>query len=130
MPGNQYEVESRGLAGNSPINMAYILGTNGSAITQATLTSINLTIYTQSGTTLTIVVAQAAVTISAAIFDTVQTDANWDSNRFATGYNFRHQATYTFPTAGTLYVMDYLFDPTSGSDFIRRFRYRTEEVDT
>jgi len=125
MPG-VWKVEGSGLAGDPPLIMGYFISDSGTAWTQASFGSISLSAYTKSGDTLTLVSGPTALTVSAVVFDTPQTDLNWDLNRYATGYNFRHRPAYAAPTVGTLYVYRVTFTPLSGAALKIDGDYRTD----
>lgn len=95
--------------------MARILGAAGTAITQASLSSIALTVFDMT-TSPTSGTAATAPVVADTVFDTLQTDARW--TRDGTGYNFR----YTFlasqiATGGRRYRYEFLFTPSSGQAF-------------
>lgn len=57
-----------------------------------------------------------ALTVSAVIFDTLQTDARWTID--STGYNFRHTpGASNFASGDRRYRIEYVFDPVSGENF-------------
>lgn len=80
-------------------------------ITQAALSNIYCRVYDSSDT----LQASPSVTISSAVFDTLQTDSRWTAD--STGYNFRFTVPASaFATAGK-YRIEFIFDPASGDDF-------------
>ncbi len=121
--------------GGSPILTRRVVGNSGTAITQASLTSIAYSVYTFDLDTKvrTVVANHSAVSINKTdvIFDTLQTDIFWrnaDGQLLdpTDGYNFRHQVphlvtTTTFATAGTVYLVEYTLTPVSGEPILLRF---------
>lgn len=97
--------------------MARVIGNAGTAITQASLTSIHYSLFDTNGATPeTAVVAGTSLTVSDVVFDTLQTDARWTQD--ATGYNFRHTiAASVLAAPAHLYRAEYKFTPTSGEVF-------------
>lgn len=96
--------------------MSRVYGAAATAILQADLSSIALYVYDR--TTQEQVGVTLALTVSAVIFDTLQTDARWTKD--ATGYNFRTTisgATY-FPDGDTSYRVEIIGTPVSGSTFL------------
>lgn len=97
------------------ILMARILGWAGSSVLQADITSIQCTVTDTSedgdGETY-----DAALVISATVFDTLQTPAIWTAD--GTGYNFRHTVPATaFPQGDRINRVEYRFTPASGEAF-------------
>ena len=94
--------------------MARILGTDGDEIVQADISTITYAVHEKvAGTE---IIASTSLTISAVVFDTLQTDDRWHTD--ATGYNFRMDAPVTaFPTGGTTYMVEVKFTPASGAVF-------------
>lgn len=111
-PNNPIEVvafEDTGL-----VVMARVLGQDGEAITQATIdtiamTSMDLDDYSS--------VATASLTVSAVVFDTLQTaDDRWTADQ--RGYNFLYAIPATaIPSPGKTYRVGLLFTPSSGQPF-------------
>lgn len=92
--------------------MSRVRGNSGSYITQATLSAITCKVYTSSGT----LVSSPTVTISSAVYDTLQTsDARW--TRDSTGFNFLFTVPASaFPSPG-LYRVEFKFTPATGDPF-------------
>lgn len=102
--------------------MARVYGNAGTAITQASLTSIAYAVTLKSdGSTIT----SGSVTVSSSVFDTLQTsDPRW--TRDSTGYNFSFAVPVAaFPTADERYRVKFTFTPTSGSVFFLVFEAYT-----
>lgn len=96
------------------ILMARVVGNAAAAITQASLAGITYSVHDLTADAA--VVTSTALTVSAVVFDTLQTDALWTKD--ATGYNFKHAiGPSAFPTGKRKYAVEYLFDPASGNDF-------------
>ena len=96
----------------------------GAVITQAGLTAITYSVKNLTSEAFTIA-AGTAITISAAVFDSLQgannADARWNAD--SVGYNFRFEVPATaFLTAGVNYLVDFRFDPTSGENFALLFK--------
>lgn len=113
----------------SAVLLARIVGANGSAIQQADLSAAQYTVYQIDpddedadqpvpGHT------AVALTISAIIFDTLQTGGLWTVD--ATGYNFSHtldvSTAQAFAAAGVAYRIVFTLTPTSGQPILVRFR--------
>lgn len=97
----------------SPALMSRVTGNAGAAITQASLTSITLDVYSEHDGSA--VAEDVDVTISSTVFDTLQTDARWTKD--STGYNFRYDCPQTYLPSPGLYRYEFTFDPASGGDF-------------
>src|SRR6187402_145567 len=92
--------------------MARVLGNAGTAITQATISSITCNVYDMTAPTVAVI--SPTVTVNSVVFDTLQTDARWTAD--TTGYNFLHAMPATaFPTGKRNYKVEYKFTPTSGA---------------
>lgn len=109
--------------------LARVVGNAGTAITQASLTAITAKVFDLDSTTPDTAVATPTVTISSAVFDTLQTDDRWDADD--TGYNFKFEvAASAFSTGGRRYRIEFLFDPTSGENFWVVFEVTARNVRT
>lgn len=96
--------------------LARVTGNAGAAITQASLTSITCKVFDLDGTTPDTAITTPTITVSTAVYDTLQTDARWTVD--STGYNFIDALAATnFPTGDHLYRVEYKFTPTSGAVF-------------
>jgi hypothetical protein len=103
--------------------MDRVYGNAGTALTQATTTSIVLAVYQCNteddaenavGTVLSGV--GGSLTVSAVVYDSLQTAAPWTKD--TTGYNFRYNAAAThLPVGGKWYRFEFLVTPTSGAAF-------------
>lgn len=106
--------------------MARIQGNAGTNITQASLSSITCKVFDLDNAN--VVVATPAVTISSAVFDSLQTtDPRWTKD--TTGYNFRFTVTASsFPTGSRRYQIEFVFTPTSGDVFPLVVKHTTQEL--
>ncbi len=91
--------------------MARVIGNAGTAITQASLSSISYKVFDlATGET---ALQSGVLTISAVVFDALQTDARWTAD--STGYNFLHACPASwFTDANHQYRIEYKFTPASG----------------
>ena len=95
---------------SGPILMARVVGAAGTAITQATCSTITYVVVDiATGTT----VSNGSLTIASVVFDTLQTDSIWTKD--TTGYNFKTVLTAAMvPTGGATYRVEVKITPTSG----------------
>ena len=93
-------------------------------VTQASLSTITYTVKkyasqldAEGDDDATSVITSTSVTISAAIFDTLQTAAPWDSTADANGYNFK----FTLPAASRptegWHRVQFTFTPATGEAY-------------
>jgi len=87
-------------------------------VTQASITAITYSSTTNCTTT------TGTLVVSATIFDTLQTDADWTTD--ATGYNFRWDVPDTLFASPGVYNVTVLIDPASGSDFKIKWRVQVD----
>lgn len=115
----------------SVILLSRVVGADGVAIEQADVSTITYTIELLSETDEDEATAVAghtnqAVTISAVIFDALQTGGLWTAD--STGYNFRHaipiDSYNAFDVAGRHYRVTYTITPTSGQPILVRYKLR------
>ena len=100
---------------------------NGSAVTQAVLTSIKRKIFLVSGSTKTEIGSETTLTISAVIFDTLQTDGRWTAD--VTGYNFRDRIAGTsFASGDVTNRVEYKFTGTGSEIFYVVYEHPTQEI--
>lgn len=103
-----------------------IIPSSGAYITQAALTAVACKVFDLGSNTPDTAVATPTVTVSTAVFDTLQTAAAdlriW--TRDTTGFNFKFQVPGTAFAAGSIgtklereFRIEFVFDPTSGEDF-------------
>lgn len=100
------------------IVMARIVGNAGTAITQASLTSIKMDVYDITDEDAPAAIgSQDTLTINSVVFDTLQdSDVRW--TRDDEGYNFLHTVAATrFASAGPVRI-EFMFDPASGENFM------------
>jgi hypothetical protein len=103
--------------------MDRIYGNAGTAITQATISSIAFKCYehatkdkavdAEDGTLIT----SGAIVVASTVFDTLQTDAKW--TRDSTGYNFAYASPAADRTVGARWHRyEIVFTPSSGAVFV------------
>lgn len=98
-------------AGSTFALLARIRTLSGSNVTQASLASIAYSVWAQSNPAN---VSSGTLTIASVIFDTLQTDYNWDTTRYPNGYNFRWIVPATLiPNDDEVYRFKLLFTDTS-----------------
>ena len=106
--------------------LARVINNSGSYITQATTTGITCKVFDLDSATPDTAVATPTVTVSSAVFDTLQTAAAdlrmWTKD--GTGFNFSFQVPATAFATGTVgasqqrrFRIEFIFDVTSGADF-------------
>lgn len=104
--------------------LARIVGLDGDNIVQADVSAIVCTVYDVTAST---TIITPTITVSAVVFDTLQTDDRWDVD--ATGFNFAHALPATaFPTAAHVYRVEYKFTPTSGAAYYVIFEVTAQKV--
>lgn len=101
-----------------PALMARVYGNAGTAITQASLSTIVLHVYNKADIG-TPIASSVSVTIASTVFDTLQTDARWTED--STGYNFRYDCPVTYLPSPGRYIYEFVFTPSSGAAFIKVF---------
>jgi len=91
--------------------MARVLGNNGTAITQASISSIRLTSFQMPGGEQAYT---APLTVSTVVFNTLQTsDPRWTDD--TTGYNFAATVpAAAFPVGDVSYRVEAVLTPVSG----------------
>lgn len=108
--------------------MSRILGNAGTAITQASISTLTLKVFecTSEADALNavgdeVVGVGGSLTVSTHVYDTLQTAVPWNSTEDAVGYNFRYDAPVTcLPTGGRWYRFEFKFTPASGAAFWER----------
>ena len=112
--------------------MARILGNSGTAITQASLTSITYYVYDPQSATPNTAIATGSVTISSAVSDTLVTnDARWRVD--TTGRNFIYTiAGSAFPDPRRHYEAEFVFDPSAAGEenFLVKYELTTKATRT
>lgn len=96
--------------------MARVKGHSGTNITQASISSITCSVYTDNGDETGTLVTSPSVVVSSAVSDTLVTDdPRWTVD--TTGYNFIHTIpSAAFPTP-VRHRVEYKFTPASGDPF-------------
>lgn len=108
----------------TPVLLARVTGVANAAITQATCSSIA---YTITDTTSLTVVDSGSLTISAVVYDQLQTDAVW--SRDALGYNFKWTpSAANFAAPGVTYATEVAFTMGTGEKIQVPFRLTTVPV--
>jgi hypothetical protein len=109
--------------------LARVLGAANAPVVQTDIASISYTIYlldSRDPDNWTPVTGHSSValTVSAVVFNTLQTDAAWTTD--AIGYNFRHEidisVNQAFNAAGSKYLVEYRFVPNTGQAILVRSR--------
>ena len=103
--------------------MARVYGHAATVITQATISSITYTVTehdtqenAEDGANGTSIITSTSLTVSAVVFDTLQTDARWTKD--STGYNFRYDSVAADRTnGGVWHRYEVKFTPSSGAVF-------------
>ena len=99
--------------------MARVVGQAGTAVTQASLTSIAYKVFDLDGATPDTATATGTLTVATAVYDTLQTsDSRWTVD--TTGWNFLDTvaaASANLPTGDHRYRVEYVFTPASGQTF-------------
>jgi len=91
--------------------MARITGTDAANIQQADVSSIAYSVYDLDDETTATVTG--TLTVSSVVYDTLQTDARWDTD--TTGYNFRWDVPASvFADGDKIYRIEIAFTPASG----------------
>jgi hypothetical protein len=110
--------------------LSRVTNVSGSAITQATVSTISRKVFniTPGYATPDTALSTSSLTVSSVVFDTLQTDARWTKDD--TGYNFRDSPAYTIFTTAGLYRVEYLFTPSSGDPFFVVFELHAQAVRT
>lgn len=105
--------------------MARVTGWNAADIVQSDISSIHYSVYDRTAETS--VVSATALTVSAVVFNTLQTDARWSVD--SEGYNFRHTVPASaLPNGDRLYRVEYKFTPASGEVFFLAFDIQAQAI--
>ena len=107
--------------------VARVLGRDGAAITQASLSSITCKVYDLDQAKVPTLISTPTVVVADSIFDTLQTDATWSVD--SVGYNFRfYLPASAVPTGNTRYEVEFHFVPVVGDPFYVPFQLTTVEI--
>ena len=108
--------------------MACMKGQDATALTQASLTGITFRVFqygsrseAEDDDNGTEVGSVASLSVSGVIYDTLQTDNDYQPDG---GYNFKHVVpSARLPTGGKWVAVEYVFDPAASGwdDFTERF---------
>tara|TARA_Y100001963_G_C6669720_1_gene394515 strand:+ start:581 stop:958 length:378 start_codon:yes stop_codon:yes gene_type:complete len=108
----------------APTFLSRVVGNDAANIQQSDFGAITVAVYKDGSTTAT---HTDTLTVSDVVFDSLQKDDRWTAD--ATGYNFRHQiAASVFSDGDATYQVEFLFNPTSGEDWLVLFRVDTVET--
>ena len=109
--------------------LARVVGADGEPVTQADVAAAAYSVCLldeddPDGETAVAGHTDVSLSVSAVIFDELQTDALWTKD--AVGYNFKHALEVAedpaFPTAGRSYRIVYELTPVAGQVILVRFR--------
>jgi len=109
--------------------LARVVGEDAAVINQASISTATYSVFLlddDDPDSRTVVSGHddASLTVSAIIFNSLQTDARWSVD--STGYNFRHtidvSSNNAFAVAGRNYLVEYRLMPATGQVIIVRFR--------
>lgn len=104
--------------------MDRVVGANGAAITQSSISTIVLAIYeyasqadARNAANGTVVAGQGgSLTVSNVVYNTLQTAAPWTAD--STGYNFRYDTDDgDMPNGGKWYRFEFKLTPATGTPF-------------
>lgn len=113
--------------GQPPANMAYVTDTDGTPLTQSDVSSISYQVTERD--TGVVVLSATSLTVSAVIFNELQTPAIWTVDE--TGYNFRHDAPgTTVPQGGRWYRFEYTLTLSGGGTRLIPFEIYSKSKQT
>ncbi len=102
--------------------LARIVGNDAANVTQASVSSITYQVFKRGATT--DIAAASPLTVSAVIFDTLQTGDEWTVD--ATGYNFKYVTdVLELPDGKSVFIFEFKVTPTSGPPFYLLFEINT-----
>lgn len=99
--------------------MAHVTGNAGTAITQASISSITAKVFDLADNSVVLNIGAVATTNISDTLVTTATDPRWTvATSVAAGYNFSYALPATsFPTGGNRYRVEFIFTPSSGAVF-------------
>lgn len=107
--------------------MARVLGNAGTAINQASISSIARKVFDLNSSTPETPVSSTTPTVADVVFDALQTDARWTTD--STGYNFRETVAASVLAEGDRrYRVEYVLTPASGEKFNVVFEIQTRKL--
>lgn len=107
--------------------MARVIGNAGTMITQASLSALTYKVFDLNSDAPFTPTQSGSLTVSAVVFDTLQTDARWSAD--STGYNFGHVIPAAWLTdGGHVFKIEYRFTPVSGEVFHVVFQLTTVDL--
>lgn len=108
----------------SPYVMAQVTDGDDNYITQAGMSTITYTVTDVDGD---VTVSSTPLTISAVVFDTLQTESRWTLDSI--GYNFAFSVPVTgIPEGGRTYIVHVIFTPVSGPAWVHDFQITTPKT--
>ncbi len=127
---NAVDAQGQVFKNGSVTMLARVVGADAANITQADISSVAYSVYTldeDDQDSLTVVTGHdaTAITVSALIYDTLQTDDLWSID--STGYNFSHildvSTNQAFTVAGKKYLVVFSLTPASGQVILVRYEF-------
>ena len=128
---NAVDAQGQVFRNGSLTMLARVVGADAADITQSDISTATYSVYLlddedpDSRTAIT-GHEDESITVSALIYDTLQTDDLWSVD--TTGYNFAHVldvSTYdAFPVAGAEYLVEFKLTPATGQVIVVRFKVR------
>ena len=111
--------------------LARVLGNDGAAITQASVSTITCAVYDLDSAAPSVAIISPTVTVGSAVFDTLQgannADGRWSVDLI--GYNFLFALPATsFPTGGHKYTAEFKVTPASGAVFWLKYEFEAIKV--
>lgn len=107
--------------------LARVRGNSAANVTQATISSIALSVFDLTSATPDTATTTATPVVASTIFDTLQTDDRWTKD--TTGYNFAYAVpAATLATGGRIYQFEFLLTPSSGEVFHVVFQVETARL--
>jgi len=133
MSHQSVDIDGKVFRNGTCMNRAIVTNQSAVALVQSDVTSMTYTIYSLSATaedTWTAITNHTAVsvTVSAVIYNTLQTDTLWTDTVDATGYNFKHipvvSTNAAFTVAGVFYRIVYSLVTSTVNPLLVRFKVR------
>lgn len=114
--------------GQNLVSLGRITSPDGVVLVRSAVSSIALKVFDLDSATPETAVHSATPTVSAVVFNTLQTDGYWDAD--GTGYNFRDTIAYSGYAfiGGHEYRIEYKFVTGSFADIYAGGRVRVRDV--